>query len=68
LHGALKMDSDLSDTAHGAKAVVLKLLDPFFKKKRGGSDVPVKIGGDYHHPIFGMDAGKASKRIFSGSK
>ncbi len=68
LHGALKMDSDLSDTAHGAKAVALKLLDPFFKKKRGGSDVPVKIGGDYHHPTFGMDAGKASKRIFSGAK
>jgi hypothetical protein len=68
LHGELKMDSDLSDTAHGAKAVVLKILDPFFKKKRGGSDVPVKIGGDYHHPTFGMDAGKASKRIFSGAK
>jgi hypothetical protein len=68
LHGTLKMDSDLSDTAHGAKAVMLKLLDPFFKRKRGGSDVPVKIGGDYHHPAFGMDAGKASKRIFSGAK
>jgi len=69
LHGTLKMDSDLSDTAHGAKAVVLKLIDPFFKKKRGGgSDVPVKIGGDYHNPTFGMDAGKASKRIFSGAK
>jgi hypothetical protein len=68
LHGSLKMDSDLSDTTHGAKAVVLKLLDPFFKRKRGGSDIPVKIGGDYHHPTFGMDAGKASKRIFSGAK
>jgi len=69
LHGSLKMDSDLSDTAHGAKAVVLKLLDPFFKKKRGsGSDIPVKIGGDYHNPTFGMDAGKASKRIFSEAK
>jgi len=69
LHGALKMDSDLSDTTHGAKAVVLKVLDPFFKKKRGdGSDIPVKIGGDYHNPTFGMDAGKASKRIFSGAK
>ena len=69
LHGALKMDSDLSDTAHGAKAVVLKILDPFFKKRRGdGSDIPVKIGGYYHNPTFGMDAGKASKRIFSGAK
>lgn len=68
LHGTLKMDSDLSDTAHGVKAVVLKVLDPFFKKKHGGSDVPVKIGGDYHHPSFGLDAGEASERVFSGKK
>ena len=69
LHGALKMDSDLSDTSHGAKAVILKVLDPFFKKKRGrGSDVPVKISGDYHHPSFGMDVGKAGKRLLSGGK
>ena len=69
LHGTLKMDSDLSDTAHGAKAVILKVLDPFFKKKRGhGSDVPVKVSGDYHHPSFGMDVGKAGKRLLSGSK
>ena len=66
LHGTLKMDSDLSDTAHGAKAVILKVLDPFFKKKRGhGSDVPVKVSGDYHHPAFGMDVGKAGQRLLS---
>ncbi len=69
LHGTLKMDSDLSDTAHGAKAVILKVLDPFFKKKRGhGSDVPVKVGGDYHHPAFGMDVGKAGSRLLTGKK
>ncbi len=69
LHGTLKMDSDLSDTAHGAKAVILKVLDPFFKKKHGqGSDVPVKISGDYHHPSFGMDVGKAGARLLTGKK
>ncbi len=66
LHGTLKMDSDLSDTAHGVKAVMLKVLDPFFKKKHGGSDVPVKVTGSYHNPSFGMDVGKAGKRLVSG--
>ncbi|MGH9530319.1 MAG: AsmA-like C-terminal region-containing protein [Terriglobales bacterium] len=69
MHGTLKMDSDLSDTAHGAKALILKVLDPFFKKKRGaGSDIPVKVSGDYHHPSFGMDVQKAGKRLLSGGK
>jgi hypothetical protein len=69
MHGTLKMDSELSDTAHGVKAVVLKVLDPFFKKKHGGgADVPVKIGGDYHHPSFGVDVGNASKHLLTGSK
>jgi hypothetical protein len=68
LHGTLKMDSELSDTAHGAKAVVLKVLDPFFKRKRGGSEVPVKISGSYHNPSFELDVASAGKRVVSGKK
>src|SRR5262249_47616839 len=33
LHGTLNMDSSVSHTAHGAKAVIFKLVDPFFRKK-----------------------------------
>ncbi len=68
LHGTLKMDSQLSDTAHGARAVVLKVLNPFFKRKHGGSDVPVKISGDYHHPSFGLDVKNAGKDVLAGKK
>lgn len=34
---------------------MLKVLDPFFKNKRGGYVAPVKITGTYQHPSFGLD-------------
>lgn len=55
LHGTLKMDSSLSNLAHGPKALILVVLDPFFKRKKKGSKVPVKITGTYDHPSFGLD-------------
>jgi hypothetical protein len=76
LHGTLKMDSEPSHMAHGPKALLLKFVDPFFKKKQG-SEVPVKITGTYEKPSFGLDLGgkkpnSASKRLQrmyqSGSK
>ena len=68
LHGMLKMDSDLSKLAHGVKSLLLKVMDPFFTKKAGGSVVPFKITGTYKNPLFGLDVtgtkeNKASKRL-----
>jgi hypothetical protein len=37
------------------KALILKVLDPFFKKKHAGYMMPVKITGTYEHPSFGLD-------------
>ena len=61
LHGTLKMDATVSHTAHGPKAVLFKLVDPFFKRKPRGSEVPVKITGTYRHPSFGLDLGGRKK-------
>jgi AsmA-like C-terminal region len=55
LHGILKMDAAISHMAHGPKAVLLKLMDPFFKREPRGSEVPVKITGTYQHPSFGLE-------------
>jgi hypothetical protein len=55
LRGTLKTDSEPSDTTHGMKALMLKVLDPFFKKKHAGYAMPVKITGTYEHPAFGLD-------------
>jgi len=63
LHGMLKTDSAPSNTTQGVKSLLMKALDPFFKKKRAGYAMPVKVTGTYEHPIFGLDLGrKGDKR------
>ena len=57
LRGTLKTDAEVSKTTHGIKSLMLKVLDPFFKNKRGGYVAPVKITGTYQHPLFGLDLG-----------
>jgi len=57
LRGTLRTDSAPSNTKQGMKGLLLKVLDPFFKKKRAGYIMPVKITGTYEHPSFGLDLG-----------
>lgn len=66
LHGMLKTDSAPSNTTQGVKSLLMKALDPFFKKKRVGYAMPVKVTGTYEHPIFGLDLGR--KRDKRGEK
>jgi hypothetical protein len=55
LRGPLRVDSKISNTTTGGKAFLLKMMEPFFKKKRRGEIVPVRISGTYEHPQFGLD-------------
>ncbi len=55
LHGQLQVDTKISNTTSGAKAILLKMMDPFFKKRRKGEVLPVRISGTYEHPSFGLD-------------
>ena len=55
LHGTMGVDTKISKTTSGAKALLLKLMDPFFRKKKKGEIVPVHIAGTYEHPQFGLD-------------
>ena len=54
-HGKLFLDAKLSQTTTGAKSFLLKAVDPFFKGKNGGSEVPIKITGTKDHPTYGLD-------------
>jgi hypothetical protein len=49
LTGDLKMDTDISHTATGFKAFLLKPLAPFFRKKNAGADVPIAVTGTPGH-------------------
>jgi hypothetical protein len=60
LHGSLAVDKELSQTTTGFKSLLLKAVDPFFKRKRAGAVIPVTISGTYEHAVFssmGMRAG-----------
>ena len=58
LHGDLRVDSKLSKGAAGIKAVLLKVAEPFFKKKKHGEIVPIKVGGTFSDPTYGLDVVK----------
>lgn len=55
LHGEIKVDTKISKTTSGTKALLLKLVDPLFRKKKKGEIVPVHILGTYEKPQFGLD-------------
>lgn len=54
-HGKLLMDAKLSQTTTGVKSFFLKAVDPFFRGKHGGTEIPIKIAGTKDHPSFGLD-------------
>jgi AsmA-like C-terminal region len=58
LHGRMSVDTKISKTTTGVKSLLLKAIDPFFKKKKTGEIVPVHISGTYDHPQFGLDLTK----------
>lgn len=55
MHGQLTTEASLGKTTSGIKAVFAKALEPLFKKGKHQKVVPVKIGGTFHNPSFGLD-------------
>ena len=55
LHGTLQVDNKLSKGSKGMKSFLLKFAEPFLKKKNAGEIVPIKIGGTFSHPSYGLD-------------
>jgi hypothetical protein len=53
-HGDLKSEASISAETSGAKAILLKPLDPLFKRKHAGAVVPVAATGTYSNPQFGL--------------
>jgi hypothetical protein len=61
--GTMLMDATISQTQRGWKKLVLKIVDPFFRRKDGkdGSAIPFKISGKRSDPQFGLDYGRVFK-------
>ncbi|MGH9396993.1 MAG: AsmA family protein [Terriglobia bacterium] len=60
--GALRLEAKISQTTTGWKSILLKPLDPFFKKGKAGTSLPIKVTGTEKNPSFGVDIGRALTR------
>jgi hypothetical protein len=59
--GNLFMDAKLSETMTGFKSLLLKIVDPLFRRE-GRTVVPLRIGGSRSRPEFGLDVKRALRR------
>jgi hypothetical protein len=52
--GKMRMLATVSQATTGAKSIFLKVLDPFYKKKKkgAGAEVPIRMTGTYGHTHF----------------
>ncbi len=59
LHGTLRTTGDPSHATTGFKSVMVKVITPFFKKKRAAKLVPFKITGSYSNVKLSLDLGRS---------
>jgi AsmA-like C-terminal region len=55
--GTARLDATVSQMSTGWKSILLRPLDPFFRKNGAGTEVPIKITGTQSEPHFGLDFG-----------
>jgi hypothetical protein len=56
--GDLLLDAPLSRTTTGFKSLLLKVLDPLFRKNGAGTMLPIVVSGTVSKPSFGLDKGR----------
>ena len=66
--GTARTEATLSHMVTGWKALLLKPVDPFFKKNGAGSELPVRVNGTKSEPHFALDFGHKgdSKEVKKG--
>ena len=62
--GTMLMEATVSQTQRGWKKLLLKAVDPLFRRKDGkdGSAIPFRISGTRGNPSFGLDYGRVFGR------
>jgi hypothetical protein len=61
--GKMRTDAKVSQmVASKWKSILLKPVDPFFKKNGAGAEIPVKISGTKSAPKFGLDLHHKDKK------
>jgi hypothetical protein len=60
--GTAKLDATVSQMTTGLKHVLLKPVDPLFKRDGAGTVLPIRISGTRGSPSFKLDIGRVIKR------
>jgi hypothetical protein len=60
--GALRLDAPVSKTVTGFKSILLKPIDPLFRRNGAGTLLPITISGTVDMPDFGVDMKRVFKR------
>jgi hypothetical protein len=60
--GELLTDATLADMTSGVKSLLVRLAQPLFRRKGGGSRLPIRISGTRDKPQFGLDFGRVLHR------
>ena len=53
--GELRLDATISQTTTGFKSLLLRAVDPFFKKRGAGAVLPIRISGSVGQPEFKLN-------------
>ena len=53
--GQLLLDASLAETTTGFKSVLARLAQPLFRRRGGGTALPIRISGTRSKPAFGLD-------------
>jgi hypothetical protein len=56
--GSLMLDAPISKTTTGLKSLLLKVVDPLFRKNGAGTVLPIVVSGTVDQPSFGIDKGR----------
>jgi hypothetical protein len=57
--GHLLLDASLSEMVSGYKSVLVRLAQPLFRRKGGGTKIPIRVSGTPDKPAFGVDLKRA---------
>ena len=58
VRGELLTDATLADMTSGVKSLLARRAQPLFRRKGGGSRLPIKISGPRAKPEVGRDVGR----------
>ena len=62
LRGTLRLRATLSETTTGLRSLLLKAVDPLFRRKDAGTVLPITITGSHDKPAFKVDVKRALAR------